>query len=74
MMDNTERKLHGRAGAGSGVDGCDVSLGGGMDGIETACLMRELALRVPITFVTRYGDPDTAERIRALSTRCDRSD
>jgi hypothetical protein len=39
----------------------DISLKGPIDGVETACRMRE-ARDLPVVFLTAYGDPATLER------------
>ncbi len=40
----------------------DIRLEGGLDGIETARLLRRLAARVPVAFVTAYVDDRTRNR------------
>src|SRR3954452_7573641 len=45
----------------------DVNLKGSLDGIETAVALRTQVPNVPIIFVTGFGDPDTAARIRSVN-------
>jgi DNA-binding NarL/FixJ family response regulator len=44
-----------------------VEIEGELDGIETARQMRARDAALVIIFVTAHGDPDTAERIRAVN-------
>ena len=43
----------------------DVNLKGGTNGIETAMSLRAGGTNAPVIFVTGFGDPETARRIRA---------
>lgn len=45
----------------------DVNLKGEMDGIETARALRARGTRARIIFITGYGDPQTAARVRAFA-------
>lgn len=44
----------------------DVHIEGDLDGVETARMMRARGASPAIIFVTGFGDPDTAARIRAV--------
>lgn len=41
----------------------DISLGGGMDGVEAARVIRKV-LDVPVIYLTAYSDPDTLQRAK----------